>query len=48
MTGAGVAIHDGHTGPDPQSVGQDNEAVWGGILGLGAEERARLAEAGVI
>jgi crotonobetainyl-CoA:carnitine CoA-transferase CaiB-like acyl-CoA transferase len=32
----------------PQSVGQDNEAVWGGILAIDAEERAKLAADGVI
>lgn len=32
----------------PQSVGQDNEAVWGGLLGIGDQERAKLATEGVI
>jgi formyl-CoA transferase len=32
----------------PQSVGQDNAAVWGDILGLGAEEMSRLTAEGVI
>jgi formyl-CoA transferase len=32
----------------PQSVGQDNDAVLGGLLGLSEDERAALAGAGVI
>ena len=32
----------------PQNVGQDNAAVWGGILGIGEEERAKMAADGVI
>jgi formyl-CoA transferase len=32
----------------PQTVGQDNAEIWGGLMGLGAVEMAELARKGVI
>jgi formyl-CoA transferase len=32
----------------PQTVGQDNAEIWGGLLGLSTEEIAQLAEQGVV